>query len=151
MTTAHKAVLALLSELRASMMQRAIGNTQIIGDLRQGLLAVLRQLHRFQLQLFRKCPLGLRHGLFPFCGDPFFQVYHLHLYESKPRYSLSFRGRQCTPMREDRTHEQLERFHGWKKMVHDLLTKTRDDLHLLTEVGKIKHNDCLPKEHFTDE
>ena len=43
--------LALFPELFAPMMQGALGNPHIVGDLRQRLLPILRQLHGFQLKL----------------------------------------------------------------------------------------------------
>src|SRR6266702_4256095 len=69
MSTARKRLLALLRKQLAPVMQRAVSNPTIPGNLRLRFVARSHQLDRFLLKFSRKGSLLLLHDPFPFCGE----------------------------------------------------------------------------------
>src|SRR5262245_22915620 len=65
MPAAGKSLLSGIVEELAPMVKRAVGNSEIAGNLGQRFVAAFHQLHRFQFELFRKCALRLVHRLVP--------------------------------------------------------------------------------------
>jgi hypothetical protein len=84
MSTARKCLLALLSKLLTPVIERAVCNTQISGNLGLGLLARLDELDRFHLKFSGKYSLFLWHDLSLPVSGSLFQVYLPHFSGSRP-------------------------------------------------------------------
>lgn len=67
-----------------SAQEHGICETEITGNLREGLVAQLDLLHRFPFEFPREGALHLGHGLVPFSGSSLLPVYLLHFSGSRP-------------------------------------------------------------------
>ena len=84
MATAWEGLRALFGKLFTPVVQCAIGDPQISGNLGLRLPTPLRSLHGFQLEFFRKGTLLFWHDALPL--DALFQVYFLRESPSSPVY-----------------------------------------------------------------